>query len=98
MIYDFSHKTLICPKPLHIRFGKLDGSVRVYDGTTTLVIIFWDFLIFEQILLSTQVKRSVIICNKYGIYELPHELLSDIRFRTLRNDERSKKSQKFIEL
>ena len=28
----------------------------------------------EQIFLSPQVKRSVIISNKYGIYELPNNL------------------------
>ena len=26
---------------------------------------------FDQIFLSAQVKQSVIISNKYGIYELP---------------------------
>ena len=29
---------------------------------------------FYQIFLSSQVKRSGIISNKHGIYELPHEL------------------------
>ena len=29
---------------------------------------------FDQIFVSPQVKRSVIICNKRGIYKLPHEL------------------------
>ena len=28
-------------------------------------------------------KQSVIICNKYGLYELPHELPNDIRLRKL---------------
>ena len=30
-----------------------------------------------KIFLSPQVKESVIISNKYGIYELPHELSND---------------------
>ena len=30
-------------------------------------------LILYQIFFSPQVKRSVIICNKYGIYEFRHE-------------------------
>ena len=30
---------------------------------------------FQQIFLSPQVKRSVIISKKHGIYELPQELL-----------------------
>ena len=32
---------------------------------------------------SPQMKRIVIIGNKYGIYELPHELSNDLRLRTL---------------
>ena len=41
--------------------------------------IFWDFLILYHIFFSPQVKRSVIISNKHGIYELPHELRKDLR-------------------
>ena len=38
-----------------------------------------DFLMVEQIFRSPHVKRSVIISNKPGIYELPHELPNDFR-------------------
>ena len=48
-------------------------------------IIFWDFLMFYQIVLSPQVKRCVIVTYKYGIYEFPDELPSDLRFRILGN-------------
>ena len=34
---------------------------------------------FDQYFLSLQAKRSMIISNKHGIYELPHELLSDLK-------------------
>ena len=40
-------------------------------------IIFWNFLILYQFFFSPKVKRSVIISNKYGIYEPPHELQND---------------------
>ena len=40
----------------------------------------------EQIFLSPQVKRSVIISNKCGIYELPHELPNDLRLKILRKN------------
>ena len=30
---------------------------------------------------SLQVKRSANICNKHGIYEMPHELPSDLRLK-----------------
>ena len=38
--------------------------------STILVIIFWHFLMFSQIFFSPQVKRSAIITNNYGIYDL----------------------------
>ena len=50
-----------------------------------------------QVFLSPQLKRFVIISNKYGIYELHHELPNDLRFKILRNLETSR-SQNFIEL
>ena len=39
MIHDISHKNLIVPKPLRIRFDKTDGFVRVNDGTRYLVLL-----------------------------------------------------------
>ena len=44
-----------------------------------IFIIFWDILMVEQTFLSPQVKRSVIISNKHGIYQLAHELPNDLR-------------------
>ena len=52
----------------------------------------------EQIFLSPEVKRSVIISNKYAIYELPQELPNDLRLRILGNWETSRKPQNFIKL
>ena len=40
--------------------------------------MFWDFLILYQILLSPQVKQSVIISNKHDIDELHHDLSNDL--------------------
>ena len=37
---------------------------------TITVIIFWELLMFDQIFLTPQVKRSMIISNKHGLYEL----------------------------
>ena len=61
-------------------------------------ITFCDFLMFYQIFLSPQAKRSVIINNKHGIFQLAHELPNDLRLRTFGNQEKSGKSQNFIEL
>ena len=38
MIYNISHKTLIDSKPLHSRFDKIDGLIRIYDGTRYLTM------------------------------------------------------------
>ena len=48
---------------------------------TIIFIIFWDFLMFSQIFILQQVKQSVIICYKHGIYKLPHELPNELRLR-----------------
>ena len=50
-----------------------------------MVKIFWDFLMFDQIFFSSQVKRSMVISNKYGIYKLPHELPKDLTLKILGN-------------
>ena len=66
----------------------LFGVVNITDEftkPTIMVIIFRDILLFEQIFLSPQVKRSVVISNKHDMYELPHELLNNIRLRILGN-------------
>ena len=63
-----------------------------------MLIIFWYFLMVEQVFLSPQTKWSMIISNKHGIYAFPHELPKDIRLRILRNLEIPGKSQKFKEL
>ena len=61
-------------------------------------IILWDFLTFYQVFLSPQMKRSAIISNKQGAYELPHELPSDLRLRILGDKEKSGKSPNLLEL
>ena len=54
-------------------------------AATMIDIIFWDLLIHYQIFFSPQVKRSMFINNKHGIYELLHDLLNDFRIRILGN-------------
>ena len=38
LVYDVSYKTLIDTKPLRIRFYKIDGFTRVYDGVYYLEV------------------------------------------------------------
>ena len=51
---------------------------HVTINTTSVFILFLVFFTFYQIFLSIQVKRSVIISNKMGIYKSPHELPSNL--------------------
>ena len=53
---------------------------------------------FYKIFLSPQVKGSMIISNKHGIYELSHELPNELRLRILGISKRLSKSQNFTEL
>ena len=64
---------------------------------TIMEILFWDFLSFYQIFFSPKVKQSMIISNKQGVYELPHELPNNLRLRILGNKEKLGKSQKLLE-
>ena len=47
MIYDISYKILVAPKPLQIRFDKIDGFFRIYDGNKYLVLL--DFEKYDDI-------------------------------------------------
>ena len=47
-----------------------------------MVIILKGFLMFDQISLSPQVKRIVIIRNEHGIHELSHKLPNDFLIPT----------------
>ena len=53
---------------------------------------------FYQLFLSPEVKQSVIISNKQGVYEMLHELPNDLRLSILGNMEISGKSQNLLEL
>ena len=39
LIYDLFYKTLIGPKPLLIRFDKIDGFIKIYDETKYLIFL-----------------------------------------------------------
>ena len=38
LVYNISYKTLIDAKPLQIKFDKINGFIRFYDGTRYLVL------------------------------------------------------------
>ena len=37
--YDIPYKTSIVPKPLRIGFNKIDGFIRIYDGTRYFLVL-----------------------------------------------------------
>ena len=45
----------------------------------------WSYLLLYQIFISPQVKKSMIIRNKHGIYELSNKLPNDVRLTILEN-------------
>ena len=49
-------------------------TILIFQGAATMVIIFWEFLMFYQFFLSPEVKRSLIISNKLVLPELPNDL------------------------
>ena len=46
--YNIWYKTPACPKPLHIRFNKLDGFIVSVDGRVEHLILF-DYGLFNEI-------------------------------------------------
>ena len=55
-------------------------------------------MVFVQIFLSPQVKRSVIISNKIGLDKLPHKMKNDLRLSIIGNQKLSGKYQISIDL
>ena len=51
---------------------------------------------FDKIFVSPQLKRIVIISNKHGTYELPHELPNNLRLRKLGNIQKISKLHRVI--
>ena len=62
LVYNISYKTLIDAKSLRIRFDKIDGFFRVYDGTRYLVLFGtkkYDY-IYNRIRYLVSAKSGII--------------------------------------
>ena len=46
-VYDILYKTSICPKPLCIRFDKIDGFIRVCGGEFRYIVLF-DYELYDS--------------------------------------------------
>ena len=55
-------------------------------------IIIWEYLILYQYLFSPQVKQTVIINKKHGIYELPCDLPNNLRLQESTKDQANVKT------
>ena len=60
-VYNILYKSLIDSKPLHIRFNKIDGFIRVYIGTRYFVLfgIEKNDFIYDKIRYLTGVKSNI---------------------------------------
>ena len=56
-----------------------------------MVAIILDFLMFDQILAKLEMRRSLIISNKHGIFELLRKLPNNLGTGILENRETSRK-------
>ena len=60
LIFDILYKTLICSKPLLIRFNKVDGFIRIYDGTKYLTLFGSEkYAIYNRIRYLVSLKSRV---------------------------------------
>ena len=62
--YDISYKTSTGPKPLHIRFNKIDELIRVRGGKFRYLVLF-DYGLFDKIF----DRNKYLIGEKSGITE-----------------------------
>ena len=62
LIYDISDKNLIGSKPLRIRFDKIGGFIKIYDGTKYLRLFGSEKYdaIYDRIRYLMSLKSSII--------------------------------------
>ena len=66
LIYNISYKTLMGAKPLRIRFDKINGFIRVYDGTRYLVLFGGEKYNFIYNRMSYKSKNTYVISYNYA--------------------------------
>ena len=72
MIYDISYKTLIDPKPLSIRFDKIDGFIRIYDGTRYLTLFGSEKLgaIYKRIRYKSKKWHNIMFSHYFAKFKV----------------------------
>ena len=61
LVYDILNKTLIGTKPLRIRIDKVDGFIRVYDGTRYLVLFGPEKYNFFHYRIKYLISKKVVL-------------------------------------
>ena len=60
LIYIILYKTLIGAKSLRVRFDKIEGFIRIYDGTRYLVsLCLKNMMLFTLELVYISISRSI---------------------------------------
>ena len=79
LIYDISYKTFMGSIPLRIRFDKIDGFIKIYDGIRYLVLFDygWCDKICDRIkyLTSEKVVLQIVLIIILEELELIHIML-----------------------
>lgn len=74
----------------------LEGVIKSVKAAI-LVAIFWNFMMFQCMSISPQVRRTLISSIINLVYELPHQLLNDLRLESLGNQELIENFQIWVE-
>ena len=64
LIYGISYKTSIDPKPLHIKFDKIDGFTRIHDRTQCLIFFGSEKMMLFTTELRHRLYFSSLFCKK----------------------------------
>ena len=79
-VYNISYKTPTSPKPLHIRFDKIDGFIMVFDVKIKHLVLF-DYGLLDKIcdktryLISKKVIMQIVLITILKISKLIHIIL-----------------------
>ena len=57
----------------------IKSGQRKKNLTSTTMVIFWEFLTFQQFFLSPQAKRSLIISNKLEYIQVVSQVAAQLR-------------------
>ena len=90
MIYNISYKTLIGSKPFRLRFDKIDGFIRIYEGTRYLTLFGSDkcYAIYDKIRYLINLKSSITYIFSHYFVKIEvdsHDFLSIKKTLTLHN-------------